>query len=67
MILGGAVISVSAGNLVWISLTVVIIALIGYVSSRFVLTQRVTAPDIQIDWNFFRTSFQTLKYAKRDL
>ena len=64
MILGGAVISVSAGNLVWISLIVVIIALIGYASSRFVLTQRVTAPDIQIDWNFFRTSFQTLKYAK---
>ncbi|WP_180168430.1 MFS transporter [Acinetobacter sp. YH01003] len=64
MILGGAVISVSAGNLVWISLSVVIIALIGYASSRFVLTQRVTAPDIQIDWNFFRTSFQTLKYAK---
>ncbi|UIP26156.1 MFS transporter [Acinetobacter towneri] len=64
MILGGAVISVSAGNLVWISLTVVIIALIGYASSRFVLTQRVTEPDIQIDWNFFRTSFQTLKYAK---
>ncbi|QTD58586.1 MFS transporter [Acinetobacter towneri] len=64
MILGGAVISVSAGNLVWISLTVVIIALIGYASSRFVLTQRVTAPDIQIDWNFFRTSFQTFKYAK---
>ena len=64
MILGGAVISVSAGNLVWVSLTVVIIALIGYASSRFVLTQRVTAPDIQIDWNFFRTSFQTLKYAK---
>lgn len=64
MILGGAMISVSAGNLVWISLTVVIIALIGYTSSRFVLTQRVTAPDIQIDWNFFRTSFQALKYAK---
>lgn len=64
MILGGAVISVSAGNLLWISLTVVVIALIGYASSRFVLTQRVTAPEIDIDWNFFRTSFQTIKYAK---
>ncbi|WP_168417448.1 MFS transporter [Acinetobacter towneri] len=64
MILGGAVISVSAGNLLWISLTVIVIALIGYASSRFVLTQRVTAPEIEIDWNFFRTSFQTLKYAK---
>lgn len=64
MILGGAVISLSAGNLLWISLTVLIIALFGYISSRFILKQKVTAPDIQVDWNFFRTSFQTIKYAK---
>jgi MFS family permease len=64
MILGGAVISASDGNLVWISLTVVTIAVLGYISSRFVLKQNVTSPDIKIDWNFFRTSFQTLKYAK---
>lgn len=65
MILGGAVISVSAGNLVWISLTVVIIALIGYASSRFVLTQRVTAPDIQIDWNFFPYQFPDFKICQK--
>jgi len=64
MILGGAVISTSQGNLIWISLTVVIIAILGYFSSRFVLKQNVTSPDLKIDWNFFRTSFQTLKYAK---
>ena len=64
MILGGAVISASDGNLLWISLTVVTIAVLGYISSRFVLKQNVTSPDIKIDWNFFRTSFQTLKYAK---
>ncbi|MFC6168403.1 MFS transporter [Acinetobacter terrestris] len=64
MILGGAVISASDGNLVWISLTVVTIAVLGYISSRFVLKQNVSSPDIKIDWNFFRTSFQTLKYAK---
>lgn len=64
MILGGAVISTSQGNLIWISLTVVIIAVLGYFSSRFVLKQNVTSPDLKIDWNFFRTSFQTLKYAK---
>ena len=64
MILGGAVISASEGNLLWISLTVVTIAVLGYISSRFVLKQNVTSPDIKIDWNFFRTSFQTLKYAK---
>jgi len=64
MILGGAVISASDGNLLWISLTIVTIALLGYFSSRFVLKQKVAAPDVQIDWNFFRTSFQTLGYAK---
>ena len=64
MILGGAVISASQGNLIWISLTVVIIAILGYLSSRFILKQPVSSPDLKIDWNFFRTSFQTLKYAK---
>ena len=64
MILGGAVISMSQGNLIWISLTVVIIAVLGYFSSRFILKQQVSSPDLKIDWNFFRTSFQTLKYAK---
>ncbi|ENV72625.1 hypothetical protein F946_02100 [Acinetobacter johnsonii ANC 3681] len=64
MIFGGAVISVSQGNLIWISLTVVIIAVLGYLSSRFISKQPVSSPDLKIDWNFFRTSFQTLKYAK---
>lgn len=64
MILGGAVISASDGNLFWISLTIVMIAILGYFSSRFILKQNVTTPDLTIDWNFFRTSFQTLKYAK---
>ncbi len=54
----------SQGNLIWISLTVVIIAVLGYLSSRFILKQQVSSPDLKIDWNFFRTSFQTLKYAK---
>ena len=64
MILGGAVISASDGNLLWISLTIVTIAVLGYFSSRFILKQNVTTPDLEIDWNFFRTSFKTIKYAK---
>lgn len=64
MILGGAVIAASAGNLIWISLTIISIALIGYISSRYILKQSIPAPELQIDWNFFRTSLQTLKYAK---
>nr|WP_279052348.1 MFS transporter [Acinetobacter tandoii] len=64
MILGGAVISASDGNLLWISLTIVTIAILGYFSSRFILKQNISTPDLEIDWNFFRTSFKTLKYAK---
>ncbi|MCJ8162294.1 MFS transporter [Acinetobacter zhairhuonensis] len=64
MILGGAVISASDGNLLWISLTIVTIAILGFISSQFILRQNVTTPDLEIDWNFFRTSFQTIKYAK---
>ena len=64
MILGGAVISTAAGNLVWISITVLSIAILGYISSRFILKQSITAPDLKIDWNFFRTSFQTIQYSK---
>lgn len=64
MILGGVVISSSEGNLLWISLTVLGIALIGYTCSRFILIQKVPKNDVVVDWNFFRTSVQTLKYAK---
>ncbi len=64
MILGGVVISSSGGNLLWISMTVVGIAVVGYLCSRFILKQPVRTPELKVDWNVFRTSFQTLKYAK---
>lgn len=64
MILGGAVISLSQGNMIWICLTIVSIAVVGYLSSRFVLKQSTSNEDLEIDWNFFRTSFQTIRYAK---
>ncbi|WOE32564.1 MULTISPECIES: MFS transporter [unclassified Acinetobacter] len=65
MILGGSVISSAGGHLIWVSVTVLMIALIGYVCSRFILKQPITAPDLKVDWNFWRTSVQTLQYSKR--
>lgn len=65
MILGGAVISVSQGNMLWISLTVLTIAVLGYISSRFILEQPTPKQEIEIDWNFFRTSLQTIQYATK--
>jgi len=63
-IIGGAVISISTGNLIWISLTIISIAIIGFICSCFILKQPTLNNDLRIDWNFFRTSFQTIRYAK---
>lgn len=64
MILGGAVISVSHDHLMWVCVTVLTIALLGYISSRFILKQPLNDDHLTIDWNFFRTSWQTMAYAK---
>lgn len=64
MILGGAVISSSQGNLIWISLTIMVIALIGYGCSRFVLKQSTTNLDLVIDWNFFVPVFKPSNMPK---
>lgn len=64
MILGGSIISFSQGNMLWISATVLIIAIFGYLSSRFILKQPMDDNQLKVDWNFFRTSLDTLRYAK---
>lgn len=63
MIIGGVVMANSAGNLLWISLTVIIIAVAGFAAARFILPQPINAPDLKVNWNFFATSFETLKYS----
>ncbi len=65
MIISGTVISVSAGNLMWISLTVLGIAVVGFICSLFVLKQKIAAPELNIDWNFIKTSTQTIQYVRR--
>lgn len=65
MILGGTVIQMSQGNLVWISVTVVAFACLGYLSSRYILKQDVASNDVKVDWHVLRTSLQTIRYAKR--
>ncbi|MBF7685195.1 MFS transporter [Acinetobacter sp. B10A] len=64
MILGGAIISFSGGNLVWVCIEVVLIACLGYLASRFIETQPINDSSLKIDWNFLRTSVQTIQYAK---
>lgn len=64
MILGGTILSASNHDLTWICATILTIAALGFISSLYILKQRVNEPHLKIDWNVFRTSWQTIQYAK---
>ncbi|MFT4020974.1 MAG: MFS transporter, partial [Acinetobacter sp.] len=64
MMLGGALISISHQSLIWVCITVLTIAILGFISSRFILQQPISDTQLKIDWNFFRTSWQTIQYAR---
>lgn len=63
MLLGGVLISFTQGTMWMISLAVLCIAVLGYLSSRVILKQKIASPDLQVNWNFFKTSWQTVAYS----
>ncbi|KAA8734794.1 MFS transporter [Acinetobacter qingfengensis] len=63
MVIGGIVISFSAGSMWWISLTIIFVAILGYLSSRLILPQKIADPALIVNWNFFATSWQILKLS----
>ena len=46
----------------WLSGVVLAIACLGYFTSRFVPAMPAPQPNLTVDWNIFRTSWQTIKY-----
>lgn len=67
MIIGGFVMAFSReqGNLIWVCAAILIIAIAGFLSSRYIKALPVSAPDLNINWNFLATSVETLKYSWR--
>ncbi|TXJ08457.1 MAG: MFS transporter [Acinetobacter sp.] len=63
MVLGGIVISLSAGNMWWICLTIVMVAIIGYLCSRMILQQPIADSTLKVNWNFFVTSWQMIRLS----
>ena len=49
-------------SLYWISATVVVIALLGYVATRYIPITPAMQPDLKINWNIFTTSMATVRY-----
>jgi MFS family permease len=63
MVIGGLMISLSAGSMWWISATVLVVAGLGYLSSRMILPQPIADQKLQVNWNFWVTSGQILKLS----
>lgn len=63
MVIGGIVISLSAGNMWWICLTLIGVAILGFVSSRMILKQKIADPNLKVNWNVFATSWQIVKFS----
>lgn len=64
MMLGGVVIAgTGEHHLIWTSLTVLVIACLGYLASRQIPAMPPLSPQLKVDWNIFRTSLQTIRNA----
>ncbi|MGP4714527.1 MULTISPECIES: MFS transporter [unclassified Psychrobacter] len=49
-------------SLYWISATVVVVAVLGYLASRSIPETPAMQPDLKINWNIFTTSMATVRY-----
>ena len=48
--------------LYWISATVLVVAVLGYLAARFIPTMPAMQPDLKINWNIITTSLSTVRY-----
>jgi MFS family permease len=64
MMLGGAVIAATGEHhLIWTSVTVMSIAILGWLTSRQIPVTPSLNPTLKIDWNVWRTSVTTMRDA----
>ena len=49
-------------SLYWISVTVIVVALLGYIAARGIPIMPAMQPNLTINWNIFTTSMATVRY-----
>ncbi|MEM9101377.1 MAG: MFS transporter [Pseudomonadota bacterium] len=64
-ILGGILVNLPGGPMI-IAVTVVISAIIGYLTSRHIPEAKAAAPDLKIQWNIFRSTYSLLKITRKN-
>lgn len=65
-ITGGILIGLQPHGAYWVSLTVIMIAVLGYLSSRFIPSTIPVAPDLDFNWNVFTETIRNLQLARRN-
>lgn len=61
MIGAGVLISLDFAE-IWLSVVTILVAIVGYLSSRYIPVTPVYTPNLCIDWNIFRVSWKITKY-----
>ncbi|WP_201594978.1 MFS transporter [Psychrobacter vallis] len=61
MIVAGILTQLSQ-SLYWISATVLVVAILGYLAARYIPTMPAMQPDLKINWNIITTSLSTVRY-----
>lgn len=61
--IGGGLLALTTGHVVWISVVVIIVAVAGFLASLAMPPAPAAAPDLQIDWNVLRTTFRGMELA----
>ncbi|MBP2281301.1 MFS family permease [Psychrobacter sp. PL19] len=49
-------------SLYWISVTVLVVAVLGYMAARYIPVMPAMQPNLDINWNIFTTSMATVRY-----
>ena len=52
------------GYVYWVAGLTLVFAILGYVAARLVPATPAPQPNLTVDWNIFRTSWQTIKYLR---
>ncbi|HKA44213.1 MAG TPA: MFS transporter [Burkholderiales bacterium] len=63
-ILGGVLIAVRSGGVVWVSVTTIVIAVLGYLASRQVPLSPAPSPELRINWNPVTETWRNLGFLR---
>jgi hypothetical protein len=66
MIVGNSVIALPEYGSVIISITVVLLAVSGYLASRYIPETPATAPDLKLNWNVFSETLNNFRFMRQN-